>query len=498
MTRIEKINKFFMNPLFWIILSAILLLVMSMLGVPMTNDEGVWAYIGRIWADHGLLPYTGAIENKATGIYMLYGLSHKLFGLNIWFPRLVALLSILLTGEFIRRITKKLCNSDRAAIIAMVVFLLTMSLQIVDGAFAETETFMNLFRALTFLLVLVTFEKSKEKQDIWILSAGFAFAWAISFKQLAVTDGLPLLFFFYFLNHKNTKQTIKYLIQFSFGTIIGLAVSLVPFLLSGGTISQYIDGAWIILTQSGSSPHSLVSRVSGFFRHFFQQHLSIFTMGLLGYLVLWKKMKQLVPLALPLLVWALADFAAYNADGWYLNHHFKVFLISWSIIFGIVVNYVIGKLRTHREGSTHEQDQKLFFVVLIGILLVFLVLFEREYYQNVRKFIKGDVHDHKLRDLGYFARDLTEPGDYIYFWGFHIGPTYYYSERLSPSRYFSEPFLGRPGALEEVQADLLKNTPMLIFIPEEKFPIPAWLREFIDVRYKLLEERSGHTIFIKL
>src|SRR3989338_4391947 len=131
--RIEQLSYLFSKPLFWIGLSAVLLVVSSLLDVPMFNDEGVWAYIGRIWADQGLLPYTGAIENKATGIYMLYALSHKLFGANIWFPRLVAIVSILLTGEIIRRLAKKLSCSARAGLIAMAIFLFTIPLGGVAG-----------------------------------------------------------------------------------------------------------------------------------------------------------------------------------------------------------------------------------------------------------------------------------------------------------------------------------------------------------------------------
>ena len=38
---------------------------------------------------------------------------------------------------------------------------------------------------------------------------------------------------------------------------------------------------------------------------FFLEPLFLFSVGLLGYLALWKRMKLYLPLALPLLVWAL-------------------------------------------------------------------------------------------------------------------------------------------------------------------------------------------------
>src|SRR3989338_629815 len=495
--RVGQLYRLFLKPIFWLVLAAVLLAVSSLLDVPMFNDEGVWAYIGRIWADHGLLPYTGAIENKATGIYMLYALSHKLFGANIWFPRLVAIVSILLTGEIIRRLAKKLSGAARAGIIAMSIFLFTMPLGVVDGASAETETFMNLWRVLTFLLILSAFERPSKEHQWRVLLAGVFFSWAIAFKQLAITDGLPLLVFIYFLHEKKVRVTVSSLLIFVIGAVAGTIISLIPFLISGGTIPDYLDGAWIILTQSGSSPHGLVARVSGFFRHFFLEPLFFFSVGLLGYLALWKRMKVYLPLAVPLLVWALTDFIAYNADGWYLGHHFKVFIPSWAVIFGIVAHYVLENLHIRSENTEQKIAPQSLFVVLMSILIIFFIPFNREYYQNVRKYIKGNVHDHRLRDLGLYAKQLTAPGDYIYVWGFHIGPTYYYSARLPPSRYFSEPFLGRPGALAEVQSDLGRNVPKLIIVLEEKFPLPEWLRSYIDERYELLEERSGHSIFVK-
>lgn len=491
----EKMYKLFMNPFFWVITIIILLFFDSFLNIPMVNDEGVWAFIGRIWADHGLLPYTGAIENKATGIYMLYAVSHKLFGFNIWFPRLVAMVSIVFSGLLIRSITKRISGSSLAAVISMAVFFLVMPLPVVDGAYAETETFMNLFRLLAFFLVLVASTRPLKQKILWTFMAGISFAWAIAFKQLAITDGLPLIFFFIYLNREKIKDVFVQLGIFGLGVFFGTFLSLIPFLMTGGTISDYIDGAWVILTQSGSSPHSLISRISGFFAHFFKPQLAFFTMGMLGFLIMWKKMKNLVPLAIPLLVWVFMDFLAYNADGWYLNHHFKVFLPSWSIVFGIITYYLIRRIKTKREKVAEEDDQKFLFVVFISFLLIFFIPFETNYFQNVRKIVRGDIQDYSLRDLGLHVREITKPNDYIYIWGFHIGPTYYYSDRLSSSRYFSEPFLGRPGALNELKKDLLDKTPVLIIVPKEKFPLPKWFQDFIDEKYNFLEDRSGHTIY---
>jgi hypothetical protein len=131
----------------------------------------------------------------------------------------------------------------------------------------------------------------------------------------------------------------------------------------------------------------------------------------------------------------------------------------------------------------------------MAFLFVFLIPYEPNYYQSVRKFLKGNVYDQSARDLGLSIRRATNPGDFVYIWGFHMGVQYYFSDRISPSRYFSEPFLGRPGALAEVQRDLKKNKPALVAIPLEKYPLPDWLQKFLDAGYARTGQEFGYDMY---
>jgi hypothetical protein len=483
--RFRRLYRLFTKPSFFICLGILLLSTVSFLGQPMGNDEGVWAYIGRIWVDHGLLPYTGAIENKATMVYMVYGLSHFLFSTNIWFPRFLAIAAVLTTALLVFFIGKHISNR-RAAIIAMAMMVLIMPLQSVDGGYAETESFMNVFRAVTFLLTFLAYRKTT-KPWLMVLS-GVSFACAISSKQLAVTDVIPLMAFHYVLAGKHINMAFRHLLFVAAGTIAGTGITLIPYLASGGTLGAYIDGAWKILLQSGSSPHSIVSRIAGFFRHFFNVRLAFHSLGIAGFLLLRKQLARSLPLYLPLLVWVIVDFLAYNADGWYLDHHYKVFIPSWSLAFGIVIDAVLSMI------ADKEKEIKV-FVVGIAALLAFYIPFEPSYFQSVRKFLKGNVHDESARDLGLYLKKGTQPGAFVYIWGFHMGPAYYYSDRVAPSRYFSEPFLGRPGALEEVQRDMAAHPPVLVAIPLEKYPLPAWLQDFLDHGYHREATMYGHDIY---
>jgi hypothetical protein len=196
---------------------------------------------------------------------------------------------------------------------------------------------------------------------------------------------------------------------------------------------------------------------------------------------------------MPLLAWAAAEFAAYNAQGLYLDHHYKAFLPSFTIIFGITLDFVLGKLSLTGRTESAEKDQRLFFVVAMTALFLFYIPFETNYYHTLRKFAKG-LQDSSYRDLGLYLRDHTSEGDYVYHWGIHNGPIYYYSERNAPGRYFSAYFLKRAGAVEETQKDLAEHPPKLIAVPTELTP-EDWLQEILKTKYRFILSGYGHNIY---
>src|ERR1700742_184693 len=61
-------------------------------GYALSYDESVWHYIGRNWFRHGLVPYKGGVDNKSPLIFMIFGLSDRLFGVNYWFPRVLGVI----------------------------------------------------------------------------------------------------------------------------------------------------------------------------------------------------------------------------------------------------------------------------------------------------------------------------------------------------------------------------------------------------------------------
>ena len=81
------------KPLQLIGIIVIIQLVIAFFTEPMifTHEEAMWQYIGRNWIRNGLVPYSGGIDNKSPLIFLIFGISDRLFGVNFWFPRLLGI-----------------------------------------------------------------------------------------------------------------------------------------------------------------------------------------------------------------------------------------------------------------------------------------------------------------------------------------------------------------------------------------------------------------------
>lgn len=477
-----------------IVIGSVLLSIVSFTGFPMTNDEGTWSFIGRLWTDHGLLPYRDAVEQKTPFIYYVFTLSHLVFGEQIWFPRLLAVISILISTYLIYRIGKKI-HSPEAGIVAATLFVLIMPMSSVDGPAVETETFLNVFR-LAAMYTLVSFVDHKRFPYVRFGLVGFFYGCAVACKQIALLDLVPILTFLYMLTRENVKLFFKYGAAVILGAIIATLTSIIPFLISGGTIRDYIDGAWIILTEKGLTAAHPATRISGFLRHFFNPKLYFLSAGLIFFFSFRKKISENSIFVLPLFVWAIVEFLEYNAQGFYLDHHYKAFIPSWSIIFGIATITLLTILAKKIGSSSADEEKKnvkKYTAIIILLLMLFYIPFENSYYYSFRRYFR-DGNDNSARDLGILVKNITHPGEYVYHWGIHNGPIYYYSERLAPGRYFSSYFLARPGALEEVQEALRVHEPTLVLVPIGS-TTPDWLMYLLKQNYNLEQTVYGHNIY---
>jgi hypothetical protein len=137
--------KILTNPAFFSVPGMLLLGAAAMSCPTMSADEGMWSYMGRVWAEDGIVPYTGAVDNKPPGIFILFYLSHVLFGTNFWFPRIAGILSSAGTSVCLYLLIQKTAGRI-SGIIGMVLYICMIPTGAFDGPFtAHTETFMIFF-----------------------------------------------------------------------------------------------------------------------------------------------------------------------------------------------------------------------------------------------------------------------------------------------------------------------------------------------------------------
>ncbi|HXB28723.1 MAG TPA: hypothetical protein VNW49_02835, partial [Puia sp.] len=71
MTLKETIRNWEPGPLHLIILFGLLQVFVGLFtnGFTLSFDEAMWHYIGRNWFRHGLIPYSGGMDNKSPLIF---------------------------------------------------------------------------------------------------------------------------------------------------------------------------------------------------------------------------------------------------------------------------------------------------------------------------------------------------------------------------------------------------------------------------------------------
>ena len=164
-----------LNPIFLGVLGFALLFVHSQ-GKAMDIDEGIWSYMGRVWADNGLTPYTGTINNKPPGIFLLYYYSYLLFGTNIWFTRLVGDIASMGASLCLFAFVRRISGSVYAAAISAGLYISLMPLRRFHISAGYTETFLIFFVLLSLLLLVLAVELEGRRSTMMIFAAGLSMA----------------------------------------------------------------------------------------------------------------------------------------------------------------------------------------------------------------------------------------------------------------------------------------------------------------------------------
>jgi hypothetical protein len=382
------------------------------------------------------------VDNKSPIVFAIFGLSDKLFGVNFWFPRILATLWESVGVYYVFKIAKHIAGKH-AGIFATTLYGLSLLWKSTDGVYvSETETF-------EIALIIISFYKcitSIKNKDFFIggVLSGLAFAFRFS-----ACFGIIAIFIVAF------RKSFAYGLSFLIGllsTIILLAlvinfagISLHDFLLYGFT-DNFGTGS--------PTDYSTSTRLQNFLNSFFYSELILFYPFVIGYFIIKKKIDWLT-------LWLLCEFIGINLLGMYARAHFKDILPALSLAGAICIAYLTDVYKLPVKP----------LVIIIWITFFPKIL---EPLVDLKKIISPNAKnpeeycrqfqtdDDAEKNLGSWIKANTTEAQKIYVAGYGAR-VQAYSERQSSTVYFN--VTQTKIAKEKLFHDLSINKPSMIVVP---------------------------------
>jgi hypothetical protein len=475
-----------------LVIACTALLAVVGLALPTNNDEGVWLYIGKMWAQEGLRPYVDTFENKTPGIYYIFALASFFPGVGYFAGRVIALAvsagSALLLVMGLNRF-----HSRWAGIVGATCFSLANCWQFMQGALLNvTETYLIFFVFLAWYCLLQAWEKYRQASAAmpWVLCAGVAMAAAINFKQIALTSwaAMALALLLYGAARKDWRGLFSALCAYGAGTFLGFAVFTLPVLLAGVSLKAYWEGAWFILALPGTaSDASMTQRLYVALVKWTGPEMRLF-LPFIGYLLcLFARDRHTRLLAAVLLIWLAFDFVGVNASGRYFGHHFKQILPPLSVLVG----YTSGEFI--RRQFRDDDERRL--AVGIAFLLVVALFFPANALVNGVSHLAFRKPD-PAQEMGLWVRQHSTEGDYVQLAGGPISQVLPFTGRRAPGPYFHHCVLDLPGARDGFLRDAELHPPRYVLFQYESDLKPhPWLEDWLRQHYQPVYTDTGFRVY---
>lgn len=439
-----------------------------------THEESMWHYIGRNWLRHGMVPYTGGVDNKSPLIFLVFGVSDWLFGVNYWFPRLLGTAVECIGIYYLYKIAVRLASSPaddgrRAGIFALSMYALSLLWKMSGGKLVSfTETYATTFVILSFYYCL---KRTTEKNYLVSgLLAGIAIAWRFSavFGIIAVIAAV---------------RNLRSVLLFITGLIMALGALCLLAKAAGIHLHDIIYYGFLDNFGDGSATdHSWDWKLQSFISNFFESEMIIFYPFAGMYILLKRKFDASV-------AWLFLTFIGINILGIYARPHFKELLPSLSLMSALALS----------DLSYHYRLSYKALLILVWICFSPKII---EPLIGFKKWLTGasdeslyyckpdmlQSNEEAEKKLGLWIKQHTAPGDPVYIAGFGAR-VQVFSERISPTIYFN--ITQTQSAKTQLFHDLEKNKPPMIAIPAfsnyQKFAA-ADIRSFVDS----LAQRNYH------
>jgi hypothetical protein len=476
-------NRVSIKPLQLICIMAILQVVIAFFTDPMilSFDEAMWQYIGRNWIRNGLIPYHGGIDNKSPLIFLVFGISDRLFGVNFWFPRLIGIL-VQSAGIYgLYKIAEKMI-SPFAGILAISFYGLSLLWHSTGGKYVSyTETY-----AITAVIISVYYCIVRQENKLAFVGGLFA-GLGFGFRFSAAFGILPV---FLYTWKKNSKAAFLFLL--GIGTSILLLVLAGE--LAGIKISEFLlYGLTDNIGTGSATDHPLAWKIQMFANGFFYSELLLFYPAVIFYFLLNKKMDFLK-------TWLIFEFLGIVIIGIYDRVHFKNLLPALSLMSAFVINYLV------------EKDYAPVKQIMLGLWILFFPktfeplfaakkLFTTKNNQSAANSGQPTAFEEEglKRKIGLWIRSNTLSSEKVFVAGYGA-QILSYSERISPTVYFN--VTQTAVAKKRLFSDLSDHKPAMVLIPlSERYAgsvdpdIRNFMNEMVAGNYTLDTSIFNYNIF---
>lgn len=448
------------------------------------GDEGIFAAVGRNLNLGGVL-YETAWDNKPPMIYLTYQAIFNLFGVSMFWLRLVTIIVVLTVAAIIYEIAEMTIGAKRA-LIAALGFGFLSSLRIIEGNLALTEIYMIL--PITFAMMVAV----KRKFDYpSVFAAGFLIALGSLYKQVGVLEAAALGIFL-FLTTEKFLEFFKKGLVLTFGFVIPYAFTILYF-APKNLLSDYIFAAYTYyqIYLEESPQYQIFINAS--------KILPILAAVLYG---LYKKYRlKKVDISALFFLWAAFSLLGSYFSGRTYGHYLVQAVPAVSLLVAsIVIPFKAG--RWLLKFTTARAIFAVFF--FIPLLVLTRLLFsdflsggpinQIKYYKNFVDYATGskglgeynNFFDRNVNTIMALSDSIDQAGyrrRAIYIWG-DFPWLYAIVDAKNPSRYVTSfHVFGVPNGREEVLADLNANLPDLIIKSEHSVGYFAELEKLIATRY---------------
>jgi 4-amino-4-deoxy-L-arabinose transferase-like glycosyltransferase len=454
------------------------------------GDEGIFAAVARNLNLGGVL-YQDAWDNKPPMIYLTYQAIFNIFGVSMFWLRLVTAIAVVSTTAAVYEIAEGTIGRKRAVFAASIFGFLT-SLRIIEGNLALTEIFMILPISLAMMIAL------KRKFDTTSLFiAGVLFAIASLYKQVGALEAAALGVYL-FLYNKNFMDFAKQGFVLTLGFTIPFLVTILYF-APKGLLNEYIFAAYTYYQiYLGESPqYALLVNV-----------LKVMpVISAIGYGLYKKyKVKRVTFLNL-LFLWVAFSFLGSYFSGRTYGHYLVQSVPALSLL---IASIPISTFKFNRV--------KVMFLASFVLPILFLtrLLFSEflsggpinqlKYWNNFISFTFGqktlnnynNFFDSNVNNIMSLSDSLSIHGGRgasVYIWG-DISWLYAITDAKNPSRYVTSfHVFGVPNGKEEVISDLNANLPDYIIKPKSSIGYFSELENLIASKYTNVAKIDSSEVF---